>query len=289
MIGSILNGYKVEARLRETGQGTLYRAIDESGTLAAIFVLSEAASARPERRKAFLTGARTALDLRHPNILKVIEVNDGDPFPYAIQELFESEDLKVTLWTRRDRIAGQEFYILRQVAAALRHCHDHGIIHGDIKPENILVGERATTKLTGFSLAQSAGSKIFKALFSRPVAGSPLYMSPEQIQKKPLDPASDVYSFGVVAYEVLTKRPPFLGTTPESIQDKHLSQLPPPMSNYLESPDSALESLLGRMLAKKPGERPMDWTQIIFELTNWERKATQIRTLSTAPRDDRRN
>ncbi|HLG43121.1 MAG TPA: serine/threonine-protein kinase [Planctomycetota bacterium] len=284
MIGTVLNGYKIAAKLKEGVSGDVYQGVDSGGNAVAIKVLNEAASARPDKRKEFAHGAQLARSLKHPNILQVIEAHDGDPFPYAVMEYFESENLKVALWHHRDWLLGQEFFILRQLAAALRHCHDAKIIHGDIRPENILINGRAVVKLTDFSLAQTLGSKLFSIFGSKKAAGSPLYMSPEAIQKKTLDHRADIYSFGVVAYELLTKHPPFLGTSAESIFEKHLKQEPPPMGQFLERPDLALEKLLKGLLAKRPKDRPDDWTKIMFELTSWERKATQIRMIPIARR-----
>jgi serine/threonine-protein kinase len=201
-------------------------------------------------------------------------------------EHFESENLKFALWHRRDWLIGNEFFILRQIASALRQVHDNKIIHGDVRPENIFVNPRGVAKLTEFSLAQTGGKKILKVFSTQKPTGSPLYMSPEQIQKKKADFRSDIYSFGVTAYETLTKHPPFLGTSPKSIFDKHLKETPPSMKKFLERPDKAIEGLLQDLMAKKAKDRPDDWTKIIFELSRWERKATQIRMIPVTRKKD---
>lgn len=287
MIGTVLNGYKIAAKLKEGLNSDIYRGLDAGGAVVAIKVLNEAAAARPDRRREFLHGAMTAKALKHPNILQVLDVVDGPPSPHCVMELFESENVKFALWHHRDWILGQEFLILRQIASALRHCHDAKIIHGDVRPENVLVNARGVAKLTEFGLSQSMSGKLLKRVFGgTKISGSPLYMSPEQIQKKTVDHRSDIYSFGVTAYEILTKHPPFLGTSLDSIFEKHLKQAPPPMSRYLERPDPDLENLLRNLLAKKPKDRPEDWTKIMFELTRWERKATQIRMIPVARRPD---
>jgi serine/threonine protein kinase len=287
VIGTVLNGFKIVAKIKEGISGDVYQGVDAGGGLVAIKVLNEAAAARPDKRREFIHGSMTAKGLKHPNILQVLDVFDGAPFPYCVMELFESENVKFALWHNRDWILGQEFLILRQVASALRHCHDAKIIHGDVRPENILVNSRGIAKLTEFGLSQAMGSKLLKRVFGgKKVSGSPLYMSPEQIQKKTVDHRADIYSFGVTAYEILTKHPPFLGTSLDSIFDKHLKQAPPSMAKYLERPDPDLEKLLGALLAKKAKDRPEDWTKIMFELTRWERKATQIRMIPVARRGD---
>lgn len=285
MIGTVLKDYQITGKIREGIQGDLYQAVDVAGRPVAVEVLSEAASARAEKRRAFVHGAKLQRAVRHSNVLRVLDVHDGEPFPFVVFEFFAGELLKTALWKQRAWVSGREFFILRQLGQALRACHDQGILHGDVRPENVLVNELGVIRLFEFSLARRKTSPLLAFLKGARPEGSPLYMSPEQIRGKHLDFASDVYSFGVLAYELLTKRPPFLGTTVQSVLDKHLHADPPPLEGLLERVDPQLETLLKSLLSKDPAKRPTDWTRILFELTRWERKPTQIRMRHLEPRN----
>src|SRR5581483_1879440 len=124
------------------------------------------------------------------------------------------------------------------------------------KPENVLVNAARDARLIDFSLAQTRKDRLLQ--FGKRADGTPLYMAPEQIRGDKVDPRADVYSFGVMTYELLTRRPPFLGTTPEAILDKHLREAPPPMRTWVPGLSPDLDALVSKMLAKDRGERMPD-------------------------------
>jgi serine/threonine-protein kinase len=196
-------------------------------------------------------------------------------------EYFESENLKYALWNVQERIVGHEFRILRQVAEALAYVHDQGVVHRDVKPENVLVGPTREARLIDFSLAETRSDRLFR--LTRRVDGTPLYMPPEQIRGEKCDARADVYSFGVLTYELLTRRPPFLGTTQDAILEKHLREAPPPMRTWVPTLSADLDALVLKMLAKDRSGRWADMQAVLHELAKWERKDTVVRVRQLGP------
>lgn len=282
MIGSILQGFQVLEKIKDGSVGTVFKAMNSKNQVYALKVLSEKNSSRPDKKREFKREASLAKSLQHPNIIRVYDYYNGPPRPFFVMEFFLSENLKFAMWHLPQRVYKYEFHILRQVADALSYLHSKGIVHRDLKPENVLVAPDSTIKLIDFSIAQTKIDRML-SFFGSKTAGTPLYMAPEQIQGKKVDRRADIYAFGVMMFELLTKRPPFVGTSVNSIFEKHLNQPPPKMRQYVKTVNPDLDELVTRLLAKKPEERPDNLTTVVYELTKWERQVTQIRTLQVDP------
>jgi serine/threonine-protein kinase len=139
----------------------------------------------------------------------------------------------------------------------------------------VLVNANQEARLIDFSLAQTKMDRMLQ--FSRRVDGTPLYMAPEQIRGAKCDPRADVYAFGVMTYEILTRRPPFLGTTAQALLDKHLEEPAPSMRSWVPTLDAALDAIVLKMLAKKKEDRWDSMTTVLDELSRWEKKETVLR------------
>lgn len=280
MKGQSIAGYLVIEKIKEGSVGPVWRVRDSRQQVFAIKQMSPANAADPDKVKRFDKEASLTQKLAHPAILKVYERLDCDP-PGFRMEYFESDNLKHALWNRPELVVKHEFRILRQVAEALDFVHGQGVVHKDIKPENVLVNVRQEARLIDFSLAQTRRDRLFQ--FGRRVEGTPLYMPPEQIRGEKCDPRTDIYSFGVMTYELLTRRPPFLGTTPAAILDKHLKEAPPPMRTWVPTLSADLDALVLRMLAKKKEDRWDDMKAVLYEMSKWERKDTVVRVRQLGP------
>lgn len=280
MKGQSIAGYLVIEKIKEGSVGPVWRVRDSRQQVFAIKQMSPANAADPDKVKRFDKEAALTQKLAHPAILKVYERLDCDP-PGFRMEYFESDNLKHALWNRPELVVKHEFRILRQVAEALDFVHGQGVVHKDIKPENVLVNVRQEARLIDFSLAQTRRDRLFQ--FGRRVEGTPLYMPPEQIRGEKCDPRTDIYSFGVMTYELLTRRPPFLGTTPAAILDKHLKEAPPPMRTWVPTLSADLDALVLRMLAKKKEDRWDDMKAVLYEMSKWERKDTVVRVRQLGP------
>jgi hypothetical protein len=156
--------------------------------------------------------------------------------------------------------------ILRQVTAALCKASSEGIVHRDIKPENIMLGKSGEVKVADFGLARVAGDGGANLTQIGVTMGTPLYMSPEQIEGRELDSRSDIYSLGCTAYHMLAGKPPFSGDSPLSVAVQHLNQPPPPLSASRTDIPPRLAQLVERMMAKKPGDRFTDPGALLYEL-----------------------
>ena len=281
MIGQILKGYRIVEKIKDGSVGTIWKAVDRYDRDVALKQISEKNARRPAKLRQFAREALLTRKLHHPGIVRVYEYVDDAGLPFFTMEYFPSENLKFAMWHLPERVHKHEFHILRQVAEALAYAHARGIVHRDVKPENVLVSPRSEVRLIDFSLAQTRWNRLFQ-IFRR-TEGTPLYMSPEQIQGRRCDPRSDIYSFGVLMYELLTKRPPFLGMTEKALLEKHLKEPPPSMKTFVETISPEIDALCARMLAKDPRDRFPDMTSIVYELSRWERKNTLVRLRQVEP------
>lgn len=283
MINRILKGYQIVEKIKDGSVGTVWRAMNSKNQLFALKQLSEKNAARPDKIKQFKKEATLQLKLHHRHIIRVYEYVDMRPQPFFSMEFFDSENLKYAMWYLAPRVYKREFYILRQLAEALAYIHSTGIIHKDLKPENVLVASNSEIRLIDFSLSQTKWDRFLQ--FGKRVEGTPLYMAPEQIRGERCDPRTDVYGFGVTMYELLTKRPPFLGTTERSLLEKHLKEPPPPLRTWVKTISPELDTMVLKMLSKKPEDRFPDITSVSYELSKWEKKNTQIRIRQVEPGD----
>jgi len=275
-----IKGYLLQEKIRDGTVGSVWRVTDSRQQVFALKQMSPANAADGDKVRQFEREAALTEKLAHRNIIKVRERLDSDP-PAFVMEYFESENLKYSLWNLPERIVKHEFRILRQVAEALSFVHAQGVVHKDIKPENVLVNARQDVRLIDFSLAQSKMDRLLQ--FSRRVEGTPLYMAPEQIRGEKCDPRADVYSFGVMTYEMLTRRPPFIGTTTQALLDKHLRDPVVPMRSWVPTLSAELDVIVLKMLAKKKEERWESMATVLDELARWEKKDTVIRVRQLGP------
>ena len=144
--------------------------------------------------------------------------------------------------------------ILGQICVGLGAAHDAGVIHRDLKPGNVLVGERNAVKIIDFGLAKATAAEGMTA--TGMLMGTPYYMSPEQVRGRRVDAASDIYSLGALAYHLVTGRPPFSGENAIAVGFAHLSEMPPPARQIRPDISSELDQTITRALAKEPADRP---------------------------------
>jgi eukaryotic-like serine/threonine-protein kinase len=201
---------------------------------------------------------RTAARLSHPNIVQVYDAGeamfDGRETSYIVMEYVSGGDLK-ELIDGRGRLSGAELASLGdEVCAGLAHAHEHGVIHRDIKPHNILLDENGHAKVTDFGIARALDTT--QATRTGSFLGTALYSSPEQLQGKKATPRSDVYSLGATLYQAATGAPPFSGATPLEIASQHVSKDPVAPRQLGADVSEDVQALILDCLAKHPDDRP---------------------------------
>jgi len=263
VLGTHLGHYRVDAVLGRGGMGEVYRAYDTRLDRAfAIKVLPEGAAGRPSSVDRFLREARAASALNHPNIVTVHEVGETDEGAvFIVQELVDGETLRARMGSPLPLDALAD--IGRQTAQALATAHAAGIVHRDVKPENVMVRRDGYVKVLDFGLARilsadGGDDRTSTNLDTTPgtVLGTTSYMSPEQAQAETATPASDVFALGVVLYEMATGRRPFVAPTSFAVMAAIVSEQPVPPARLNPSLPPVVDALIMRMLAKEPGRRP---------------------------------
>ncbi|MDX2192732.1 MAG: protein kinase [Gemmatimonadales bacterium] len=248
--------YEVQRELGRGGMGVVYLARERRlDRLVALKVLPEALAADAAVRERFLREARTAAQLSHPHIVPVFRADESDGTAWFAMGFVDGETLAERI-RARGRLSPQEAVrALREAAWALAYAHARGVVHRDVKPENILL-ERATGRalLTDFGIARTDAASALTQ--DGLVMGSVHYMSPEQAAGEPLDGRSDLYALGVVGFLALSGRLPFDGAQAATVLVQHATRPAPPLASVAPDVPAALAAVIDQCLAKAPDARP---------------------------------
>lgn len=257
MIGERLGKWMIFKELGRGGMGHVYLARDEvAGTEAALKVLAAELAMDPGFLQRFHREIESLSRLDHPNIVRFIEAGLENGHHFYAMEYVEGESLEAILMERGKLPWPEVLDIAAQLAPALRHVHDHGIIHRDIKPPNILRTPEGKIKLTDFGIAKVFACRHLTATGG--VIGTAEYISPEQAAGKVVGKRSDLYCLGAVLYTLLTGRPPFVGNNHLELLHKHrYGQFDRP-ARIVPAIPLELDELVCQLLAKEPDERPRD-------------------------------
>ena len=249
--GSKFAGYTVVSRLGRGGMATVYL-VREPGLarLVALKVLPEQMVDDERFAALFEKEARTVAGLDHPNIIPLFRYGIDEDVPWMALRYVDGGDLSARL-AARPLATAEGLTILRSVAAALDYAHRKGVIHRDLKPQNILLTEDGAAYLADFGIAKLLEGT--SAHSGSRVIGTPTYMAPEQALGKPVGAYTDVYALGVICFQWLTGSVPFDADTPYAVLLKHVNEPPPPTAMGLLAPDVA--RVIDRALAKDPQER----------------------------------
>jgi serine/threonine-protein kinase len=266
--GRRLGDYHLLRRLGRGGMADVYLAQQESlGRQVALKVLKSSLAQDESYVRRFQNEARAAAALVHANIVQIHEVGCLDGIHYIAQEYVDGQSLRQLL--QREGILGATpaMNILRQVAAALHKAGQQKITHRDIKPDNIMLSTAGEVKVADFGLARIERDDQRLGLTQIGVTlGTPLYMSPEQVEGRPVDTRSDIYSLGVTCYHMLAGRPPFQGDAALSIAVQHLKTEPEPLASLRPDLPGGVCRIVAKMLAKRPEERYQTAVELLRDL-----------------------
>jgi serine/threonine-protein kinase len=266
--------YELQEPIGRGGMATIYRAVDlRMGRVVAVKILREVYSNDPKFVTRFQREARSASLLQHPNIVQVFDYGHSGETYYIVMEFIEGTDLRAYL-KRQGRLTNERAIVIaHDVALGLGAAHKRGIVHRDVKPQNILLNDEGLVKLTDFGIASVYKEADAERLTTTGMTlGTVQYYAPEQAQGEVVTPSADIYALGIVMYEMLAGRTPFDGDTPVAVAMRHIQDLPDPPSRYNPNIAPMLERIILRCLEKDPRDRYRDGDTLALALENAERQ-----------------
>jgi eukaryotic-like serine/threonine-protein kinase len=256
--------YRVVSRLGSGGMADVFLAEDQQlGRKVALKLLHHRFAQDPDFVERFRREAQAAAGLQHPNVVSVYDRGSFDDTYYIAMEYLPGRSLKQLIREEAPLDPLRAIDITIQILKAARFAHRRGVIHRDLKPHNVIVDDSGHAKVTDFGIARAGASDMTE---TGSIMGTAQYLSPEQAQGRAVDAASDLYSVGVVLYEMLTGRVPFDADSAVSIALKHVSEAPPPPSQFNPNIPPELEQTVLWVLNKNPADRPTDADQLITVL-----------------------
>ncbi len=275
MIAESIAHYQIIRKLGAGGMGEVYLALDTKlDRQVAIKVLQPDSLAEENLKKRLLREARAVAKLDHPNICAVYDVNEADSFTFIVMQYIEGETLAEKMLHQPLEL-GTALAIAEQAAEGLAEAHAHGVVHRDLKPQNMMITPRGQLKILDFGLSRqmrSSDSVDFEAptatLLSTPghIVGTMPYMSPEQLQGEPLDGRSDIFSLGVTFYEMLAGKHPFQDQSAAVTLSRIMLADPIPTEQFHAQVSPELQALLNKMLCKDKTARYQNSEDLLTEL-----------------------
>jgi serine/threonine-protein kinase len=268
--GSTFAGrYQIIEELGKGGMGKVYKAQDtDLKEKVAIKLLKPEIAADKKTIERFRNELKFARKIRHKNVCQMYDLNKEEGSHYITMEYVDGKDLKSMIRMMGQLSSGKTISIARQVCEGLEEAHKLGVVHRDLKPQNIMVDEEGNARIMDFGIARSIKEKGITA--AGVMIGTPEYMSPEQVEGKDVDQRSDIYSLGVILYEMVTGRVPFEGDTPFTIGVKHKSEEPTDPKELNTQLPEDLNLVILRCLEKDKEKRYQSAEEVRAELDRIE-------------------
>ena len=284
---SLGSAYSIERELGGGGMSRVFVAEETALRRRVVLKVLPPETAAGVSTERFKREIALAARLQHPHIVPLHSAGVADGLPYFTMPFVEGESLRLRLARHGELPVSEALRVLREIAAALSYAHERGIVHRDIKPDNVLLsGGSAMVTDFGVAKALSASSNSEQGGFtSLGIAlGTPAYMAPEQASAEPtVDHRADIYAFGALAYEVLTGQPPFVGRTASNLLAAHVSELPEPVTRRRPSLPAPLAALIMRCLEKRPADRPQSAAEVVHLLDDITTPSGGMQPTSAAP------
>ena len=270
------NRYRLIAQQGSGGMAVIYKAVDQVlGRTVAVKILRPSLITDPSFLERFRNEARSVAKLTHPNIVTVHDVGQDGNTHYIVMEFVNGQDLKKLIRTEGPFSVERALNIAIQICAGVGYAHRSGLIHADVKPQNILITEGDTVKVTDFGIAQALSDASVVAERQKVVWGSPHYFSPEQAQGERPTPASDVYSIGVVMFEMLTGRLPYIGADQQELALAHIRDEIPHVTDFNPAVPPQLEQIIIKVMSKEPAMRYRTADQLGRILISYRKQGSQ--------------
>jgi serine/threonine-protein kinase len=266
--GYLLGGrYRIEQILGRGGMGVVYKATDTQleETVAIKTLPGDVMQRSPEDLERFKREIRLARKITHRNVLRTYDYGEADGIYFISMEFVRGYTLSELQQESRQLAPRAAMGIARQICRGLQAAHEQGIIHRDIKPQNVLIDAKGEVKLMDFGIARVAESPDAMTQAGL-IVGTPHYMSPEQVRGEQLDARSDVYSMGVLMYEMLAGRRPFESTSLTGVLTAHLTEKPTPLLEMRPEVGPRINEIIMRCLAKDPKQRYADSGALLADL-----------------------
>jgi serine/threonine protein kinase len=267
MTSGTIGRYEILAELGKGAMGVVYRANDPmlSRTVAIKTInMSSDPQEVAEYEARFYQEAKAAGGLNHPNIVTIHDIGKSGNVVYMAMEYLEGEELRTLMKAGEPLPVARAVEIAAQVAEGLAYAHQHGVVHRDVKPANIMILHSGPAKITDFGIARMRTAEVRTQ--TGVVLGSPRYMSPEQVAGKRAEPRSDIFSLGVIFYEMLTGKPAFTGDDITSVMYQILNVVPPAPSTINPGVPQVVDFIVAKALAKTPEDRYQDAAELARDL-----------------------
>jgi serine/threonine protein kinase/tetratricopeptide (TPR) repeat protein len=281
MIGTTVSHYKILEKLGEGGMGIVYKAHDITlNRTVALKFLPERINKDATAKARFLLEAQAAAGLNHPGICTIYGIEEHEGSLSIAMEYVDGGTLREKIAAGRMQIADCISYAI-QIGEALAEAHSKGIVHRDIKSDNIMLTSKGHAKVMDFGLAKLKGA--LKLTRTSSTVGTLAYMAPEQIQGGEADARSDLFSFGVLLFEMLTGALPFRGEHEAAMMYSILHEQPDQVQKYVPEISTTCESILAKALEKNPEERYQSAADMVADLRRWKRDSTSIHRSPVEP------
>lgn len=265
MMEQIANRYEILSLIGQGGMADVYKAKDTIlNRIVAIKVLRDKLSQDAMALVRFQREASAASRLSHPNVVDIYDVGEYEGMHYIVMEFVRGRTLKELIAQRGALDVDEAIGIMKQLVSAINNAHENNIIHRDIKPQNVLVKDDGTIKITDFGIAVANGS--VQLTFNNTVMGSAHYLAPETTQGKEPNEQVDIYSLGIVFYELLTGKVPFTGKTPTEIAIKHLRKPMPFVRDFNPNIPQSVENIILKATAKNLSQRYVSCKEMLYDL-----------------------
>ncbi|MDQ7034398.1 MAG: protein kinase [Anaerolineae bacterium] len=271
---TILNGrYALVAQQGSGGMSVIYKAIDRAlGRTVAVKILRPSLTKDPSFLEKFRNEARSVANLSHPNIVTVHDVGSDGPTHYIVMEMVEGTDLKKIIRENKALPVERALDLAVQICAGIGYAHRSGLVHADVKPQNILVTSQDLVKVTDFGIAQAL-SDTQPQERAEVVWGSPHYFAPEQAKGEQPAATADVYATGIVLFEMLTGRLPYTGTNQQELAMAHIRDSIPSVTTFNPTVPDKLAKMVMKAMSKEPQNRFRDGDQFGNVLRDFRDKA----------------